>query len=95
MSFDRFALTAARGNGNSIPVFREGPRKKVSKYTIQDTRGCSCAQLLDAIDERGSHRFGEHPVLYRQLKNLFAFYIKDSRKFGCGDALMKMVTDSR
>ncbi len=51
--------------------------------------------MLDAIDERGGYRFAEFPVLYRQMKNLFAFYTSNSRKFGCGDALMKMVSDSR
>jgi hypothetical protein len=94
MSFDRYALTANRGNVNTTPVFRVGPRKVVSKYTIRDTRGCSCAQMLDAIENKGSHRFAEHPALYRQMQNLFSFYTSNSRKFGCGDALMQMVRQS-
>ncbi len=95
LTFDRFALTGARGNKNSIPVFRTGPRKKVSNYTLADTRGCSCAQILDAIQEKGQHRFNEYPVLYRQMKNLFSFYISDARKFGCSASLIRMIADDR
>jgi hypothetical protein len=92
MSFDRYALTAARGASNTVPVFRTGPRKLVSNYTIADMHGCSCAQILDAIQDKGSHKFGNHPVKYRQLKNLFTLYVTNSRQFGCSDSLMKLIS---
>ncbi len=95
MTFDRLALTSPRGKSNTLPVFRDGPRKRVSKYTIADTRGCSCEQLLDAVDDRGVHAFRERPALWRQMRNLFAFYTSNSRRYGCGEALLKMVSDSR
>ena len=96
LTFDRYALTASRGNRNSIPVFRTGPRKKVSNYSLQDSRGCSCSQILNAIEEKGQpHRFSEYPVLYRQMKNLFSFYISDARKFGCSASLIRMIADDR
>jgi hypothetical protein len=96
MSFNRYALTQPRGNGNALPVFRVGPRRSVSQYTIEDTRGCSCSQILDAIENRGAfNRFDQYPVLYRQLQSLFSFYIDTSRKFGCGEAILELVSDSR
>ncbi len=95
LTFDRFALTGSRGHKNSIPVFRTGPRKKVSNYSLHDSRGCSCTQILDAIQEKGQHRFSEYPVLYRQMKNLFSFYISDARKFGCSASLIRMIADDR
>ena len=93
MSFERLALTQPRGNVNRIPVFRSGPRKQVSEYTLNDTHGCSCAQILDAIDDKGFNHFGDHPALFRQLKNLFQFYLDSSRKFGCSESLIKMVSE--
>ncbi len=95
MTFERYALTGARGNVKKIPVFRTGPRKQVSDYTLEDTRGCSCTQLLDAIEGKGYHRFEDYPALYRQMKNLFSFYVSTSRKFGCAESLMRMVSESR
>ena len=95
MTFERYALTSARGNLKKIPVFRTGPRKTVSNYTLEDTRGCSCAQLLDTIEEKGYNRFSEYPALKRQMKNLFSFYVSNSRQFGCGEALLRMVSESR
>lgn len=95
MTFERYALTAARGNVKKIPVFRTGPRKQVSDYTLEDTRGCSCAQMLDAIEEKGYNRFSEYPALKRKMKNLFAVYVSTSRQFGCGESLMRMVSESR
>jgi hypothetical protein len=93
MSFDRYALTNAKGNSDN-PAFRKGPRKSVSEYTIKDTHGCSCAQIIDAIEEKGYHRFGEHPIVFRQLKNLFSFVTSNSRKFGCSESLLQMVSGS-
>ena len=95
MSFDRYALTSGRGSVGSIPVFRTGPRKKIGDYSLANMHGCSCSQILDAIEDKGFHKFGDHPVVYRQLKNLFSFYVSNSRKFGCSDSLMKLVGGER
>ncbi len=35
---------------------------------------------------------GDHPKLLRKLKNLFDFYLTNSRNFGCSDSLMKLVS---
>ncbi len=95
MSFDRYALTSPRGNLSTLPVFRVGPRKTISRYTIADTRGCSCEQLLDAVDDRGVHGFRKRSATWRQMRNLFGFYTSNSRRFGCGEALLRMVSDDR
>jgi hypothetical protein len=29
------------------------------------------------------------------MKNLFSFYVSTSRQFGCGEALLRMVSESR
>jgi len=95
MSFNRLALTQPRGNVKKIPIFRDGPRNRVSAYTLQDTHGCSCTQILDAIENRGFHTFEDHPVVYRKMKNLFQFYIDSSRRFGCSESLIRMVSDGK
>ncbi len=87
MLFNSYALTS-RDN-----IFRTGPRKEISEFTLLDTGGCSCGQILDAIDGKGKHRFNEYPTLYRNMKSLFSYYIKTSRKFGCGKALLDMVSE--
>jgi len=93
MSFGRLALTQPRGNVKKIPIFRSGPRKQVSNYTLSDTHGCSCTQILDAIEGKGYNLFEDHPSLFRRMKNLFQFYLDSSRKFGCSESLLKMVSD--
>jgi len=93
--FDRYAITGSRGAAGSLPVFRQGPRKRVGGYTLSDTHGCSCSDLLDVIDNRISgnlHRFADRPILFRSLKSLFAFYVDASRQFGCSDSLMRLVS---
>ncbi len=89
MLFDRYALTA------KSPIFRVGPRKRISQYSLSDTHGCSCGQILDAIEGRSSHRLNEYPVLFRTLQGLFSFYVRSSRQFGCGEALMEIVSQRR
>jgi hypothetical protein len=91
----RYALTGQRGNPHNIPVYKIGPKNKVGGYSLADTKGCSCTQILDAIQGKGYNRFAEHPVLLRQMQNLFSFYVDDARKFGCSESLMKMVRDGK
>lgn len=93
MGADGYALTEQKPK-NSLSVYRYGARKVVSQYSIKDTRGCSCDQLLNVIDNKVIYRFNEYPTLYNLLQGLFAFYVDNSRKFGCGGAIMRMMADS-
>ncbi|MDD5055652.1 MAG: hypothetical protein PHZ00_05300 [Candidatus Peribacteraceae bacterium] len=86
----RFALTEPTGS-EALPAFRKGPSHTQSEYTIADTRGCSCTQILDAIASPSSTGFSGEAVIERQLKNLFPFYVDTSRKFGCTKAILKIV----
>ncbi len=94
LGFSRFALTKAK-KGNAKNIFRTGPTKSVGAYSIDDIRGCSCAQLLEAVDGKNTYRFTETPSLLLVMQNLFPFYSQSSRQFGCPDALMRLVSDSR
>ncbi|MDD5074872.1 MAG: hypothetical protein PHO54_03255 [Candidatus Peribacteraceae bacterium] len=85
MLFKRFALTES---GN---IFREGPRKKVSQYTLADARGCSCEQLVDVAEGKRSYNFVQFPSLERQMRSLFPFYTSGARQFGCGSAILNMI----
>jgi len=84
MLFSRYALTGTTG------IFREGPRKRVSSYTLSDTRGCSCEQLVDVAEGVREYYFTSEPSLLRELKSLFPFYTNGARQFGCGSAILKM-----
>lgn len=90
MSFGRLALTEPLTSGVN---FREGPNRIVSEYTLARTHGCSCTQILDAIEGRGTHTFDEHPILFQQMKSFFQYYLDSARKYGCSNALIKMVAD--
>lgn len=90
MSFGRLALTESLMSGVN---FREGPNRIVSEYTLERTHGCSCTQILDAIEGRGNNSFDEHPILFQQMKSFFQYYLDSARKYGCSTALIKMVAD--
>ncbi len=94
LGFDRYALTDSTKLG-TLSIFRYGPTKRIGAYTIEHTRGCTCSQLLDVIEEKQSYRFQEFPTVHRLLKGLFAFYVTNARKFGCGSAIIRMVDESR
>ena len=84
--FRRYALT------NSSPVFRSGPRKKfVSEFSLNETKGCSCSQLIDVAEGKKTYHFKQFPRLYRNMRSLFPFYTRGARSFGCGNAIMKMI----
>ncbi|KKW38907.1 MAG: hypothetical protein UY87_C0059G0005 [Candidatus Peribacteria bacterium GW2011_GWC2_54_8] len=85
MLFDRFALTA------DSPIFRHGPRKKIGQYTLSDTKGCSCEQLVDVAENKKTYHFPQFPRLHRQMRSLFPFYTTGARDFGCGKAIVDMV----
>lgn len=88
--FDRFALRTADAAG-TVPVFRKGPEEQLSEYTIDDTRGCSCSQILDTIETPSKTNLIREAVVYQQLKNIFSFYVDTARKFGCPQALLRIV----
>ena len=85
MLFNRYALTSAGD------IFRVGPRKKVSAYTLADTRGCSCEQLVDVAEGVRDYHFVQFPSLLRQMHSLFPFYTAGARQYGCGTAILNMV----
>lgn len=89
MYFNRYALT------HNNFAFRVGPRKKVSEFTLADTRGCSCGQMVDVAEGSREYRFNQYPRLLRQMRSLFPFYTEGARNFGCGIAIMRMIEDSR
>lgn len=86
MLFDRYAL--ARNNSF---FFVEGPRKKISSYSLTDTRGCSCEQLIDVSEGKRDYNFNQYPSLLRNMHSLFPFYTNGARQFGCGKAILDMI----
>jgi hypothetical protein len=84
MLFNRYALMGTTG------IFRQGPRKTVSSFSLNDTRGCSCEQLVDVAEGVREYYFSSEPLLLRELKSLFPFYTNGARQFGCGAAILRM-----
>ena len=85
MLFGRYALT------EESDIFRKGPRKKVSEYTLADTKGCSCEQLIDVAESRKSYHFSQFPRLRRNIRSLFPFYTSGARNHGCSNRILRMV----
>jgi type II secretory pathway pseudopilin PulG len=85
MLFKRYALT------RDSFVFHKGPRKKIGNYTLADTAGCSCEQLVDVAEGKKSYRFNQFPRVKRLMRSLFPFYTNGARKYGCGKAMIKMI----
>ncbi|MBU0458752.1 thrombospondin type 3 repeat-containing protein [Patescibacteria group bacterium] len=85
MKFNRFALT------NNSTVFSKGPRKKIGEFTINDTKGCSCEQLLDVAENIKSYYFDQYPLLHRNLRALFPAYTQGARRNGCYYRLLNVV----
>lgn len=85
MLFKRYALT------EDSHIFRIGPRKKVADFTLSDTKGCSCKQLIDVAENKKTYRFSQYPRLKRQMRSLFPFYTRGARQFGCSKAMLRMI----
>ena len=85
LSFDRYALTS-----NEF-AFRFGPQRKVSEFTLADTHGCSCEQIIDVAENSKQYRFSQFPNLLTQIRSLFPFYTEGAKKNGCGKAVLQMV----
>lgn len=51
-------------NGSSfmtmVPNGKTGPREVLSQFSLKDTNGCSCKQILDNISEKTGFDFGGH-----------------------------------
>lgn len=88
---DRFALTTTSDDNADPALFYGEPDDVQGEYSIADTRGCSCTQILDAIGSPSATRLPSEPVMYRQIKNLFSFSVDTSRKYGCTKSLLKTV----
>ena len=89
MLFNRFALTS------DSAIFRKGPRKKIGQFTLADTLGCSCEQLVDVAEGVKTYHFSQLPRLLRQVRSLFPFYTVGAREHGCGKAIINMVKNYR
>jgi hypothetical protein len=85
MLFKRYALTS------DSHIFRIGPRKKISDFTLSDTKGCNCEQLINVAEGKKNYRFTQYPRLKRQMRSLFPFYTRGARQFGCGKAILRMI----
>jgi len=89
MLFGRFAIT------EESEIFRKGPRKRISPYTLSDTKGCSCEQLLDVAEDRNTYYFSQYPMLERNMKSLFPHYTRGARNHGCSVRILRMVQRAR
>ena len=85
MLFKRYALT------RDSFIFHEGPRKRVSNFTLEDTFGCSCEQMVDVAEGVKSYRFDQFPRLKRFMRSLFPYYTQGARKYGCGKSMIRII----
>jgi len=87
--FNRYALT------QGSHIFRNGPRKKVGRFTLADTKGCSCEQLVDVAEGKRLYHFNQYPRLQRRMRSLFPFFTVGARNHGCSKAIINMVRKSQ
>ena len=70
------------------------PNKNMPQFHIGDTRGCSCEQILDFIENKNTHRFNQThlpPKARKFMDKLFKKKKNGMRKHGCSVGLMKTV----
>lgn len=70
------------------------PNKKMPQFHIGDTRGCSCEQILDFIENKHTQRFNRThlpPKARKFMDKLFKKKKNGMRKHGCSVGLMKAV----
>lgn len=72
-------------------IFRVGPTKKISSYTLDDTGGCSCEQLLDVAEGKPGYYFVDTPGTYLSLRSLLDSYVSTARKYGCSSDLLNFI----
>ncbi|MEI8229599.1 MAG: hypothetical protein WCG83_00490 [Candidatus Peregrinibacteria bacterium] len=80
----RYAVTGVSN------VFTTGPRNRTSPYTLRDTYGCTCEQLIDVAESKTMYYFGQHPSLLQQLRGLFPYYTQGAQQYGCGKTLLEL-----
>ena len=61
MLFKRYALT------RDSFVFHVGPRKKIGNYTLADTAGCSCEQLVDVAEANSVKALSSDNIIMSDL----------------------------
>jgi hypothetical protein len=76
---------------DDISTFLNGPFSQTSMYTLADTSGCDCTDVLDIADGKPGSVAYKTPKLYFSLSSLPQFYIDTARKFGCTDSLVENV----
>ena len=84
--FFRNALTQ-----DDSDIFRVGPTKKISSYTLEDTGGCSCEQLLNVAEGKPGYYFLNVPSVYLSLRTLLENYVSTARKYGCSADLLDFI----
>jgi uncharacterized protein YfcZ (UPF0381/DUF406 family) len=75
-------------------TFRKGQRERISEFTLADTRGCSCGQLIDVADGTNDYHFNQFPSLKRQMQSLFPYYTDGARRNGCSISVLRMIQDN-
>lgn len=84
--FFRNALTQ-----DDSDIFRVGPTKKIGSFTLEDTGGCSCEQLLDVAEGKPGYYFLTTPSVYLSLRTLLDNYVSTARKYGCSSDLLNFI----
>lgn len=73
--------------------YRQGKKLTISRYTLEDTQGCSCTQLLNvAANTNPYYVTTGNPDLYLLLRALPDYYIKAAKNFGCAKGFLDNVS---
>ena len=88
----KYLLWFRNVHGNEkTPIFQSGPTKVTSQYTLEDTDGCDCQDILNIADGKPGAVAYKTPELYLSLRSLPSYYVDTARKFGCTDSLVENV----
>lgn len=73
--------------------YRQGKKLTISRYTLEDTQGCSCTQLLSVAARTNAYYVTSgNPELYLLLQSLPDYYVKAAKSFGCAKGFMDNVS---
>jgi hypothetical protein len=76
--------------GSSVNLYR------ISAYTMRDTLGCTCAQLMNVADRSNPYYILESGGnLYSTLTSFPDYYIRAARSFGCAEGFVDRVEQER
>lgn len=88
----RYLLWFRNVHGNeSTQIFQSGPTRVTSEYTLEDTDGCDCQDILNIAEGKPGAVAYKTPELYLSLRSLPSYYVDTARKFGCTDSLVENV----